>query len=474
MMKTYKILIFILVLFAAFAALAVFFPKDGVKVGEVTFRFPSVEEILAGGSDDNDSLKIAEIATIRERDSLLTTLKDTVAFYETVVSTQEGRFYFPDDDIHFFYDLYKMFSSAKAQNRIVRILHYGDSQIEMDRISSNLREYLQGRFGGGGPGLMPAIQTIPSVSVYQRSTENYTAYMVYGDGARTHDRSYGIMAKSYRMNGANTFSATASSNPLAKEGVKAFSDVTLLFVNKGGRFSATLSSRKAGYSEPQQSDVKGVQTFSWHLDSAVKNFSISLSGNADIYGIFADNGAGVSVDNIPLRGCSGTIFTQINDSLMRQSLQQLDVGLIILQFGGNFMPCIYSQKAVDSYKEKIVSQIQYFKRACPSAKILFIGPSDMAKMVKGHMDSYPFLEETVQALKEAAVENGAAFWDMFSVMGGRQSMIAWHNNGLAGADYIHFTPKGAEKIGNILSDSFGALFDFYDAEAALKRESEDF
>ena len=63
---------------------------------------------------------------------------------------------------------------------------------------------------------------------------------------------------------------------------------------------------------------------------------------------------------------------------------------------------------------------------------------------------------------------------MFSVMGGRQSMIAWHNNGLAGADYIHFTPKGAEKIGHILSDSVGALFDFYDAEAALKRESEDF
>ena len=294
--------------------------------------------------------------------------------------------------------------------------------------------------------------------------------MVYGDGSRTGDKSYGIMAKSYRMNGANTFSASATSNPLAKEGVKAFSDVKLLFLNRGGNFSATLSNRKTGYSELQNTDTKGVHAFSWHLDSAVTNFSISLSGNADIYGIFADNGSGVNVDNIPLRGCSGTIFTQINDSLMRQSLQLIDVGLIILQFGGNYMPSIYSQKAVETYKEKIVSQINYFRRACPSAKILFIGPSDMSKRVNGKMDSYPYLEETVQALKEAAVENGAAFWDMYAVMGGRQSMIAWHNNGLAGADYIHFTPKGAEKIGNILSDSFKALFDFYDAETAVKQQ----
>ena len=473
MMKIYKILLFIVILFAVFAVIAVLFPKDGVKVGEVTLRFPSVEQILTKNDAVSDSLKIAEIQQIRERDSLLTTLQDTVAFYRSVVATNEGRFYFPNDDIYFFSDLYKMLSSAKSQNRIVRIIHYGDSQIEMDRISANLREFFQGRFGGGGPGLMPAIQTIPSVSVYQRSSENYTAYMVYGDGSRTGDKSYGIMAKSYRMNGVNTFSAFATSNPLAKEGVKAFSDIKLLFVNRGGNFSATLSNRKSGYSESQNTDSRGVHAFSWHLDSTVTNFSISLSGNADIYGIFADNGSGVNVDNIPLRGCSGTIFTQINDSLMRQSLQLIDVGLIILQFGGNYMPSIYSQKAVDTYKEKIVSQINYFRRACPSAKILFIGPSDMSKRVNGQMDSYPYLEETVQALKEAAVENGAAFWDMYAVMGGRQSMIAWHNNGLAGADYIHFTPKGAEKIGNILSDSFKALFDFYDAETTLKRERED-
>ncbi|MCQ2285447.1 MAG: GDSL-type esterase/lipase family protein [Bacteroidales bacterium] len=468
-MKSYKTLLFILLVIAALTVIAFVFPKEGIRIGSLTLRFPSVEQILVReNSAENDSLKIAEIAAIQERDSLLHTLQDTLDFYHNVVTLEEGRFYFPNDDPHFFAELYSTLKSAKSQKRIVRIMHYGDSQIEMDRISANLREFFQDRFGGGGPGLLPAIQTIPSVSVSQSSSENYSSYMAYGDGARTSEHCYGIMAKSYRMNGTNTFYARASNNSAAKEGVKKFSNIRVLFVDRGGNFSATLSNRATGYSNQQTSSSMGVQSFSWALDTPVTNISLTFSGSADIYGVFVDNGYGVNVDNIPLRGCSGTIFTQINDSLMSRALKQSDVGLIILQFGGNSMPGIYSEKSVQAYKERIVKQIQYFNRVAPYAKILFIGPSDMSKMVNGKMDSYPYLEETVEALKEAAVENGAAFWDMYSVMGGRQSMIAWHNNGLAGADYIHFTPKGAEKIGNILAASFESIFNYYDAEKAIE------
>ncbi|MEG2071244.1 MAG: hypothetical protein RR034_07715, partial [Bacteroidales bacterium] len=75
--------------------------------------------------------------------------------------------------------------------------------------------------------------------------------------------------------------------------------------------------------------------------------------------------------------------------------------------------------------------------------------------------TYPYLPAVVKALKEAALENGAAYWDIFEVMGGKSSMIAWVQNGLAGSDYIHFTPSGANKVGKNLSNSFATLYDFY-------------
>jgi lysophospholipase L1-like esterase len=39
---------------------------------------------------------------------------------------------------------------------------------------------------------------------------------------------------------------------------------------------------------------------------------------------------------------------------------------------------------------------------------------------------------------------------MYHAMGGKGSMITWRNKGLAGSDYVHFTRKGATKVGKLL------------------------
>jgi lysophospholipase L1-like esterase len=57
---------------------------------------------------------------------------------------------------------------------------------------------------------------------------------------------------------------------------------------------------------------------------------------------------------------------------------------------------------------------------------------------------------------------------MFSVMGGRNSMLAWvnHSPPYAAPDYTHFTPAGARKMAELLAK---AILDEYDAwEGAVK------
>ena len=63
-------------------------------------------------------------------------------------------------------------------------------------------------------------------------------------------------------------------------------------------------------------------------------------------------------------------------------------------------------------------------------------------------------------MKNAAFENGCAFWDLYENMGGKNAMKSWveRTPPLAAKDYTHFNPKGAEYIGELL---FNALLNDY-------------
>ena len=136
------------------------------------------------------------------------------------------------------------------------------------------------------------------------------------------------------------------------------------------------------------------------------------------------------------------------------------------------MPVTRSTKVIEQYQAQIAKQINYFHEAAPDAQILFIGPSDMGKSVNGRIVTWPRLPEMVDSLKATALRNNAAYWDLHRMMGGENSMAQWvkHNPAYAGPDYIHFTPAGAQKVGDALSRSLLTYYDFYELRKTLPRE----
>ena len=91
-------------------------------------------------------------------------------------------------------------------------LHYGDSQIEMDRISQDFRDALQERFGGIGAGMFPALSNVPSASIQRYSNGGFTQYTMYGDSTtqRAGHNRYGPMAQVVKMEGGGTITLRAS------------------------------------------------------------------------------------------------------------------------------------------------------------------------------------------------------------------------------------------------------------------------
>ena len=169
------------------------------------------------------------------------------------------------------------------------------------------------------------------------------------------------------------------------------------------------------------------------------------------------------MDNVAMRGCSGLVFTAMDASQLRSFYNSENVRLILLQYGGNTVPYLSTGKAISGYASSVRRQIRHLHKLAPQATLIFIGPSDMSTTVEGKRQTYPKLPDIVDSLRVAATAEGAAYWDIYGAMGGRNSMIDWVGAAppLAGSDYVHFTPRGSARVGEMFSDSFLLYYDYY-------------
>lgn len=443
---------------------------DNVKVLGINMRFPTMHRVLV-----QEKPKAVDTALTKpERD--LTGASDSLAFYHKRLFEDPQRFWLPNDDVTFFDTFFKAAENAQRDHRVVRVLHYGDSQIEMDRITLRMRENFQNVFGGGGPGMIPLRQPVATYSFNQSASGTMVGLSSWGEGEniiRDKAGNYGPMLRSWRVSGSATLNMSASKNSESMERVKRFSRITVLFNNRGSAVHVDMRDRKGGGTYSGSCEEAGIHSIRWVMDSATSSATMTLRGNADVYGIMVDNGYGVAVDNIAMRGVSGQQFARANQEQLKEAFAQMDVQLILLQFGGNMMRFLTTDKAISDYCESLGKQIDLIHEACPEATIVFIGPADMidkTKIVDGRQQSYKQLPVVVEGLRMMANEHGAAYWSMYDAMGGFNSMIDWKSTGLAQSDGVHFSTKGARVVGDYLSDSFMKMYELYLMRQQLTEE----
>ena len=409
---------------ACLAALCVVLPHR-VKMGSRTLRWPTLAEVFepsnARGQDDS-LLEEFPVAP----DSLQAAVEDTVVKPKvpqpeipsvTVDSVTDSRRF-----LNAFYA-----SLAEAGSRVVRVVHYGDSQIEEDRMTQQIRDALQNRYGGSGVGLMPLAQTIPGTTVHQdlymngrkispsRGPRRYIVYAPKRD--QRADGLYGVMGQVAVMNDslvAGSEDITAVCTPLTNgpryTQWKIFADSSVHYTHHGD--------------------------------------SVHLTGHGNVYGLSQQSATGVIVDNIPMRGCLGLVFTNMSKAQLRAFYRDQNVRLIIMQFGGNAIPFNEKPGTIAAIVSGLRDQVRYLKECAPDASILFIGPSDMIRQTDGEWESYPMVGYMDRLLRKMAMEEEIAYFSLYRWMGGAGSMLHWKEIGLAGEDGVHFYRGGARKAGN--------------------------
>jgi lysophospholipase L1-like esterase len=353
----------------------------------------------------------------------------------------------------------------------LHVLHFGDSQIEGDRMTSFIRQAWQKRWGGSGPGFLSPIPTTPSLAMKQSWSTGWKRHARYGKRDTTigHNR-YGLLA---------SFATHATDRPEA-------TNAWLEFRPNLASYSSTRKAEVATLLLGQTASTGTVKCYrneqliaSLHLpddsihveiqvdlmdslqftDSSFENIRFEFEGTVpEVDAIGFSSKSGVVVHNIGMRGSSGTLFRQLDRTQLTAQLRAQKVGLVILQFGGNAVPYIADSSAVERYGHWFASQIRLFKQILPDTPVLVIGPSDMSTKVENQFVTYPMLEMVRSALAGAAWNEDALFWDVLQVMGGKGSMAAWVTSEppLASSDHVHFTWRGAKHIAQLLDQSIDA------------------
>ena len=351
----------------------------------------------------------------------------------------------------------KLESINDSDNIPLEVFHWGDSQIEGDRISGVLRSSWQKSWGGSGPGLIPAIQPIPSLSVRQEHSGNMTRHTRFGqlDSSINHS-AYGPMATFCTVKGEGQ--TIVNTHPSGFKLNKVWPRVKFYVSGAPLGGNITLSGYKTPYKAFNIRPAKSGnhQEIEAKLHEGETSISIGFEGyNLEVTGIELGSNAGVQLHNIPMRGSAGMLFTKLDAGHFQKSMNDRKIGLLILQFGGNVVPYIKDKASAERYAHRFSKQLEYLKSIVPDAAIIVIGPSDM-----GSVGFYPMLAEVVESLEVAALETDCLFWDLRRAMGGEGSMMVWSEEEpkLASPDLVHFTPKGARIVGEKFDMSIRAEY----------------
>lgn len=176
-MKTSRTLLFIVSVFLMMGLIGYAIPPEGIKIADTTITFPTLADMVEPDVPQIDSTQAFLHAEQMRRFMEVQRASEEMQ-RRFAVTRHRYAINFPHDSIEWIYPLFQALENASKHP--LRILHYGDSQIEVDRITSDLRQNFMNRFGGYGVGLIPAIQTIPTSAISQDCDVELTRYMVYG------------------------------------------------------------------------------------------------------------------------------------------------------------------------------------------------------------------------------------------------------------------------------------------------------
>lgn len=333
--------------------------------------------------------------------------------------------------------------NAIAAGRQARIAVIGDSYIEGDILTGDLRRDLRKVYGGAGVGYMYMQSEIPG---FRRTVQQTCSGWKQVDIRKSAKDAYRSLSGEY-------FVSTSKSNTTFKaaKGEAGWSRTRLLCIApEGGSITISTDGATNTYTLAASPKVQCIQA-----DGTTKKASVSTTTpGIVVLGAYLDGVNGIAVDCMSLRGNSGVANRKTNIDLAAQMRQYVDYDLIIIEYGINALTS--KQKSYGGYSKLMVSLIQRLRACYPNADIMVMGIGDRGQKSGTQVKSIPTAQAMVDAQRNAARFGNALFWDTRAAMGGENAAIEWRDAGEINPDYIHLNAKGGSRLAILLYNAIVA------------------
>lgn len=341
--------------------------------------------------------------------------------------------------------------------RPVRIAFLGDSFVEGDILTADLRELLQVRYGGGGTGFAPMASPLTgfrrTVSTQSRGWTAYNIMQYKSVPQALRDRFYLSGWVCQPADGASTRWACTD----ARKRLDRCNTARILFVSREDSRAEVVLNDGARRTFEIEGDPAVRQIVV--RDDSIRSLTFRLlSGAAGTVGYGAifeeDAGGGVCVDNYSIRSNNGQAMFRTDPSVNAQIDALLSYDLVVLQYGLNIMQS--GVKGYGGYGAQIEKMIAYVRECFPGAAVLVMGVSDRSVRTDGGfepMDAIPYM---TACQRRAAQHAGAAFWPTAEAMRSLGGMAQFVRNGWAGKDFTHINYAGGRRVAELLFDAVNA------------------
>lgn len=367
-----------------------------------------------------------------------------------------------------FYEALNRLSSGDEEDRQVRIAVFGDSFIEADIFTADLREMLQKRFGGCGVGFV----AITSATNGFRPTVRHT----FG-GWESHavTDSIGFDKKLQGISGHYFIPRRGAFVEL--RGQKKYASLldtcqrsTIFYLSKDS-LSLTASVNKGDAQLFSVLPSAHLQTSEVEGNIGSVRWSAGEADSTRFYGVAMDGKQGIVLDNFSLRGSTGLSLRDIPQRMLKEFNRVRPYDLIVLEYGLNV--ATERGRNYDKYQKGLLTAIEYLKNCFPQAGVLLLSVGDRDyKDDEGELRTMPGVKNLVRYQQHTAALSGIAFWSMFEAMGGEESMatLVHAKPAMANLDYTHINFRGGRFLAGLLYETLIYGKEQYDRRKAYEEE----
>ncbi|MES2381639.1 MAG: hypothetical protein V4538_11395 [Bacteroidota bacterium] len=340
----------------------------------------------------------------------------------------------------------------------IRIAFFGDSFIEGDMLTSDIRDTLQYIFGGSGVGFVPITSPVAGFrSTILHEFKNFESYSIVTK--RALGISLGIAGTCDIPLADNTLNYVI---PYRNKVYSSFSTAQLFYQNKSNdTLQIHYNINDSNHAVKLERD-NGLHVINIKSKAARRlKFTFPVSPALQLFGVSFENNTGIYLDNFGMRGNSGVGLGYIAENTYKEFQHLRQYKLIVLQYGLNAM----SEKDTNTlwYAKSMNNVIKRIKQSFPDASILLLSVSDRSTKVNGKYVTIPSIYNFVNTQRSLAMQNKIMFWNMFEAMGGESTMAKWAQakKPLANKDFTHLTFRGGKQLATLFYKSLSNELNHY-------------